>query len=67
MLAIYTRLSKEDSKSTSIENQIQEGKMFAQSKNFLNYEIYNEGEGISGGATIKDRPKLDALIQDINS
>ena len=46
MLAIYTRLSKEDSKSTSIENQIQEGKMFAQSKNFLNYEIYNEGEGV---------------------
>jgi site-specific DNA recombinase len=67
MLAIYTRLSKEDSKSTSIENQIQEGKMFAQSNNFLNYEIYDEGEGISGGATIKDRPKLDALIQDINS
>ena len=67
MLAIYARLSKEESKSTSIENQIQEGKMFAQSNNFLNYEIYNEGEGISGGATIKDRPKLDALIQDINS
>ena len=67
MLAIYTRLSKEDADSTSIENQLREGKSFAKDNGFNDIKIYNEGEGISGGAKIKDRPKLDSLIKDIVS
>ena len=64
MLAIYTRLSKEDSDSTSIKNQTREGQKFAKDKGFNDVEIYNEGEGISGGAEIKDRPQLFQLLQD---
>ena len=66
MLAIYTRLSVSDEASTSIENQLKEGKAFASKNNYKNYKIYNEGEGISGGAEIKDRPQLFKLLQDIN-
>jgi len=66
MLAIYTRLSKEDKDSTSIQNQIREGKEFASKLN-VRYKLYNEGEGISGGAEIKDRPQLFGLLQDIRS
>ena len=66
MLAIYTRLSKEDKDSTSIKNQIREGKAFA-SKLKTEYKLYDEGEGISGGAEIKDRPQLFTLLQDIRS
>ncbi|TDT44955.1 DNA invertase Pin-like site-specific DNA recombinase [Maribacter spongiicola] len=62
MIGIYTRLSVEDDISTSIENQINEGKVFAKNRK---YEIYNEGEGISGRADIKDRPVLDKLMRDI--
>lgn len=64
MLAIYTRLSKEDKDSSSIENQIREGKFFAKNNNFIDIKIYNEGEGISGGLDIKDRPQLFQLLQD---
>jgi len=66
MLAIYTRLSKEDKDSTSIQNQIREGKEFASKLN-KEYKLYNEGEGISGGAEIKDRPQLFSLLQDMRS
>ena len=65
MLAIYTRLSKEDADSTSIENQLREGKFFAKDNGFNDIKIYNEGQGISGGAEIKDRPQLFKLLQDI--
>lgn len=64
MLAIYTRLSKNDPTSNSIKNQIREGKQFAKSKP---YEIYNEGEDVSGGDDIKDRPELNRLVADIYS
>jgi len=67
MLAIYTRLSKEDSDSTSIKNQLREGEQFAKDNNFKNIEIYDEGEGISGGADIKDRPQLFKLLQDFRA
>jgi DNA invertase Pin-like site-specific DNA recombinase len=67
MLAIYTRLSKEDSESSSIENQLREGKAFAKDNGFNDYEIYNEGQGISGGAEIKDRPQLFKLLQDFRT
>lgn len=66
MLAIYTRLSKEDNKSTSINNQQREGVKFA-SKLKTTYKLYNEGEGVSGGAEIKDRPQLFLLLQDIRN
>ena len=66
MLAIYTRLSKEDKDSTSIQNQIREGKEFAFKKN-AEFKLYNEGEGVSGGAEIKDRPQLFTLLQDIRN
>lgn len=65
MLAIYTRLSREDEDSNSIKNQIKEGRLFAKENNLTNYRIYDEGEGISGGADVKDRPELFALLQDI--
>ena len=65
MLGIYTRLSVEDGASNSIKNQLFEGETFAK-KNGLSYQVYNEGEGISGGAEIKDRPQLFRLLQDIN-
>ena len=64
MLAIYTRLSKEDSVSTSINNQLREGNQFAKDNDFKDIEFYNEGQGISGGADIKDRPQLLRLFQD---
>ena len=78
MLAIYTRLSKDDTKkhlkakdkrklidnSTSITNQLREGKEFAK-KNNLKYSIYNEGSGVSGTLDIENRPKLLELINDI--
>ena len=65
MLAIYTRLSREDLESSSIDNQIREGKQFAKDNGFKAYKIYNEGQGVSGGADIKDRPQLFKLLQDI--
>lgn len=65
MLAIYTRLSREDEKSNSIKNQIREGKEFAKLNKFKSIEIYNEGEGVSGGADIEHRPQLFRLLQDI--
>jgi DNA invertase Pin-like site-specific DNA recombinase len=64
MLAIYTRLSREDEESNSIKNQLREGKAFAKLHN-LKYKLYNEDEGISGGADIEDRPELKELIKDI--
>jgi len=65
MLGIYVRLSKEDESSNSIENQLREGKEFAKSNSFKKYDIYNEGQGVSGGNDIKDRPELDKLMNDI--
>ena len=56
-LAIYVRLSKDDEESNSIENQIREGKDFA-SRQGLDYQVYNEGKGVSGTWSIEDRPAL---------
>ncbi|WP_067150812.1 recombinase family protein [Pseudotamlana agarivorans] len=67
MLAIYTRLSKEDEQSNSIYNQLREGKEFATNNGYNDYKLYDEGEGVSGGASIKDRPQLHKLISDIES
>lgn len=65
MLGIYTRLSKEDEESNSINNQKREGVAFATKNNF-EYRNYNEGEGISGTLDIADRPVLSDLMTDIN-
>ena len=66
MLGIYTRLSSDDDKGNSIDNQLREGKEFAVQNGFSDsFEIYNEGEGVSGTKDIKDRPQLDKLIKDI--
>ncbi len=67
MLGIYTRLSQEEEESSSIENQIKEGKAFARLHNFDDLEIYNEGEGVSGSLDIEGRPILSTLVKDINS
>jgi len=67
MLAIYTRLSREDVNSTSISNQKREGLKFAKEKKIEQYELYNEGEGSSGGLDIEDRVELSRLITDITS
>jgi site-specific DNA recombinase len=66
ILAIYTRLSREDDKSTSIDNQIREGKAFAKKQNYQ-FTIYNEGEGVSGTLELSDRPELLNLINDIKN
>ncbi len=66
MVGIYVRLSAEDDEGNSIENQLREGKAFADNSN-LSYQIYNEGQGVSGRADIKDRPELDRLMKDIAS
>ncbi|WP_424493785.1 recombinase family protein [Salinimicrobium sp. GXAS 041] len=65
MLAIYTRLSKEDEESTSIDNQLREGKEFAHQQNYKDYKIYNEGEGVSGTVDISQRPVFSELVNDI--
>ena len=67
MLAIYTRLSSQEEDSSSIENQLREGKQFAKKHNFTDFIIYNEGEGVSGGLSVEDRPELKKLISDISS
>jgi len=64
MLGIYTRLSVEDGASNSIKNQLLEGESFAK-KNNLSYQIYNEGEGLSGKLGLEDRPQLKKLFEDI--
>tara|TARA_B110000046_G_C12990546_1_gene397646 strand:- start:224 stop:1894 length:1671 start_codon:yes stop_codon:yes gene_type:complete len=56
-IAIYTRLSKEDETSNSIKNQLREGFEFAKSIE-VGFEVFNEGEGISGGAAIDKRPEF---------
>ncbi|WP_452226434.1 recombinase family protein [Lacinutrix cladophorae] len=66
MLAIYTRLSRENDDSTSIENQIREGKEFAKSNGFGDdFRIYDEGQGISGGLELYKRPKLEEMLSDM--
>ena len=65
MLAIYTRLSIKDKDSNSIEHQKREGKDFAKRNRFEEYKIYDEGEGVSGGLDIEDRPELLSLMNDI--
>ncbi|MFD2726288.1 recombinase family protein [Hyunsoonleella rubra] len=64
MLAIYTRLSREDDDSHSIENQIREGKDFAKSRG-LSFKIFDEGEGVSGTLQIEDRPVLLDLVTQV--
>ena len=64
MLGLYLRLSIEDEESNSIDNQLREGKEFAKKEPF---EIYNEGQGVSGRNEIKDRPELDRLLKDIST
>ncbi|MFV0304816.1 MAG: recombinase family protein [Moheibacter sp.] len=66
MLGIYTRLSVLDDASNSINNQQREGIAFADKMN-LEYQIYNEGEGVSGTNEIADRPQLHRLMEDISS
>jgi site-specific DNA recombinase len=56
-IAIYTRLSKEDETSNSIQHQLREGLEFAKSISF-DGEKFDEGEGISGAATIDKRPEF---------
>jgi DNA invertase Pin-like site-specific DNA recombinase len=67
MLAIYTRLSREDEDSTSIENQLREGREFAQLNRFDDFKIFNEGEGISGTLDIDKRPEFKNLLNSIIS
>ena len=67
MLGIYTRLSTKDEDSNSIEHQKREGKEFAKINKFEEYKIYDEGEGISGGLKIEDRPQLSQLMTDIEN
>lgn len=64
MLAIYTRLSKEDEENKSIKHQKREGISFANTHN-LEFRIYDEGEGVSGTLDIDKRPQLKKLTENI--
>ena len=65
IIAIYTRKSKATNKGESIENQINLCKNYISKIFFedeVKIEIYNEGEGFSGGDST--RKKFNELIQD---
>ena len=64
MIGIYTRLSKIDDNSNSIENQLIQGRKFAKG-NKLKHKIYNEGAGLSGGLGEEGRPMLKSLLDDV--
>jgi len=66
MLGIYVRLSKVDEDSNSIQNQLRQGIKFAED-NGIEYEVYNEGEGLSGGLDETGRPQLNRLLKDVYS
>jgi site-specific DNA recombinase len=66
MLGIYTRLSREKEDSNSIKNQLREGVAFAKAKG-IDYEIFNEGEGVSGADPLNKRPELSRLMSVIES
>jgi site-specific DNA recombinase len=68
-LAIYTRLSKDDDDSNSIDNQKREGLEYARLNNKQDSEIfyYDEGEGLKGSTPIEDRPALQNMMKDIKS
>ena len=66
MLGIYVRLSQVDDSSNSIENQLRQGKEFAKSKN-LEYKVYDEGQGLSGGLGEEGRPMLSSLLNDVRN
>ncbi|WP_431137499.1 recombinase family protein [Psychroserpens mesophilus] len=68
-LAIYTRLSKLDDESNSIENQIAEGKAYAYKNDLDDNQIYiyDEGEGIKGSDPIEKRPALIKMMNDIKA
>lgn len=63
-IAIYTRLSADQKESTSITNQIKQGKQFAKSKGFKAI-IYNEGEGLSGKLPLVKRPVLSKMLTEM--
>ena len=69
MLAIYTRLSKEDEESNSIKNQLREGEAYAKLNRIPKekIEIYNEGEGLSGTKRVNERPELKRMIEDVEN
>lgn len=67
MLGIYTRLSKDDDDSNSIYNQKREAYQYIEDNKVPDYEIYDEGKGFSGTLRIKERPKLNELINDIEA
>ncbi len=64
MLGIYTRISKDRPNQISTEVQKEEGIKLATSIG-LSYKLYEEEKGTSGGKTIKQRPKLNDLVDDI--
>ena len=67
MIAIYVRLSIEDDESNSIENQIREGRDYANLNNYNedSIKIYNEGLGVKGSTPIEERPALSKMMNDI--
>ena len=69
MIAIYVRLSIEDDESNSIENQIREGRDYANLNNYNedSIKIYNEGLGVKGSTPIEERPALSKMMNDIKS
>lgn len=67
MLAVYTRLSREDDSSNSIKNQLRESQQYIKDNSITEYKVYNEGEGFSGTSRIKERPQLNQMMQDIEN
>lgn len=67
MLGVYTRLSKLDDASNSIDNQKREATEFRLKNDITSFQLYNEGEGLSGTKDETQRPQLKKLIDDIQS
>lgn len=64
MLGIYTRISKDRDNQISTEVQKEQGIKLASTIS-LKYKLYEEAKGTSGGKAIKQRPKLNELVEDI--
>jgi site-specific DNA recombinase len=64
MLAIYTRLSRDEKQSHSIENQKDLGILYAKEHN-LEYKIYVDN-GISGTLSTIERPDFEILMTNIS-
>lgn len=65
MLAIYTRISRDRENQISTEIQKEKGIRLASELN-IDYELFEEEKGTSGGKKIEERPQLNKLVSGIH-